>query len=1110
MRILLALTASGSVLIALLLLLKALLGKRLSSTVYYYLWLLVLLRFVLPAPGLVPIDGKTEAAPVRVMNTMMTDHPGLPEVQDAGNNGRNYEEFWLSTMEQAEEAPAVSTAESAGRAISIDWKSPVLWLSVWAIGAAGSLVFYSFSYFRFRTRIRKALLPARTSDLAVYQNFGSGKPALRRCRGLHTPILCGVVRPMLILPDAEYEDEVLRNIISHELMHYRRKDTLYKWFAVLIYAFQWFNPLAYLMRRELSQACELSCDEMLMRKMDRQARQKYGETLLSMAASASLPAGVMATTFATEKKNLKERLVQIMEFKKNKKILASLLAFVLLMSCAVLTGPKSSAEGIALQNQVTVDNVDDFLDAIAPDTCITLKAGMYDLSKATSYGGIYQGSNWRWQDAYDGYELYISGIDNLTIQGEGMDKVTIAAVPRYATVLNFSGCTNITVKDFTAGHTEAPAFCAGNVLGFYNCKQSVIDSCGMFGCGVIGLDAQGCTDMTIVNSEIYDCSYGAVDLNMCRNVSFEGCTFRDHSSKQESAVGYLFSMESCENVSVKNSVIRNNYAQNLLRIGHSHDVVFAGNLVENNSFLSAVFVSYNNSPVVEGCSFVNNSIYTWYDGNGVFAVDASGRTLGREELEKMQQRTIGADEALISEKQVKTGEELVSPAGDGAYHVKTVDEFLSVLGSDRTIILEAEVFDLTTASDYGTPGGEHYYWNENYDGPELVITDVHDLTIDGAKVPGASGMTALHHTITATPRYANVLSFQYCDDISLNNFTAGHTQEPGTCAGGVLAFQNCSMVQIVSCRMYGCGTLGIDANNCYSMSINNCEIYDCSQGGAYFWQVDGITFTDCSIHDVDGPALAFYGCGDKIWNGMNINNLEGAYNIAANGSLTEYNWDDYYNGYVDVEPYVEPEPMNPVIAKRVAEGELKRLQELGILNPGIAFDGDLEYCAYSDGSENEDRILSHGFYARDYSGKYLINFRIDDEVTGDIRSASFEAAADEDEEATGTVEWDGETYYYYDNFDDIFPIDLTVGQLCDKLAQYWGYGSWKLDDTYDEFYGERFAAPDKDMLLKDLPEGNYYATVYFEGDQEGAPMYFQKMHFPGRVCFMFGEGHAVG
>ena len=115
MRILLALTASGSVLIALLLFLKALLGKRLSSTVYYYLWLLVMLRFVLPAPGMVPIEGKTEAAPVRAMNTAMTERPAPPEMREAENDGRNYEEFWLSTMAQEADAPAESTAESARR-----------------------------------------------------------------------------------------------------------------------------------------------------------------------------------------------------------------------------------------------------------------------------------------------------------------------------------------------------------------------------------------------------------------------------------------------------------------------------------------------------------------------------------------------------------------------------------------------------------------------------------------------------------------------------------------------------------------------------------------------------------------------------------------------------------------------------------------------------------------------------------------------------------------------------------------------------------------------------------------------------------------------------------
>ena len=67
--------------------------------------------------------------------------------------------------------------------------------------------------------------------------------------------------------------------------------------------------------------------------------------------------------------------------------------------------------------------------------------------------------------------------------------------------------------------------------------------------------------------------------------------------------------------------------------------------------------------------------------------------------------------------------------------MNTVDELLSVIGNDRTIILEAEYYDLTTAKDYGTPGGKYYFWKGNYDGPELVISGVHDMTISGANSP---------------------------------------------------------------------------------------------------------------------------------------------------------------------------------------------------------------------------------------------------------------------------------------------------------------------------------------------------------------------------------------
>lgn len=56
MQILLSLTLSGSAMALMLLALRYVFLRRMPSTVYYYAWLLVLLRFVLPVPGLIPVE----------------------------------------------------------------------------------------------------------------------------------------------------------------------------------------------------------------------------------------------------------------------------------------------------------------------------------------------------------------------------------------------------------------------------------------------------------------------------------------------------------------------------------------------------------------------------------------------------------------------------------------------------------------------------------------------------------------------------------------------------------------------------------------------------------------------------------------------------------------------------------------------------------------------------------------------------------------------------------------------------------------------------------------------------------------------------------------------
>ena len=64
METLLALTVSGSALTILLLVLRYGVMKKMPSTVYYYAWLFVLLRFLLPLPGLIPsVFGGADSVP---------------------------------------------------------------------------------------------------------------------------------------------------------------------------------------------------------------------------------------------------------------------------------------------------------------------------------------------------------------------------------------------------------------------------------------------------------------------------------------------------------------------------------------------------------------------------------------------------------------------------------------------------------------------------------------------------------------------------------------------------------------------------------------------------------------------------------------------------------------------------------------------------------------------------------------------------------------------------------------------------------------------------------------------------------------------------------------
>ena len=229
-------------------------------------------------------------------------------------------------------------------------------------------------------------------------------------------------------------------------------------------------------------------------------------------------------------------------------------------------------------------------------------------------------------------------------------------------------------------------------------------------------------------------------------------------------------------------------------------------------------------------------------------------------------------------------------------------------------------------------------------------------------------------------------------------------------------------------------------------------------------------------------------------------------------------------------------------ATEAAKREIEVWKEMGLLSPEVSLEGEPD-----DIVEIEPRTGNDYWYGREFSHAYEVrwwmasrigtelevpaygcNLRIDAE-TGKIIQADIEAiAAAEDvpvsektlemetrdpSDPTKTV-IETKTLYFYDNYDDIFPADMTVESFCTLLAEYWEFSGFTLGKTVDEAYFDEPVDPvEPSSLLKDMPTDtavNYYLTVFFEGDQEGAPVYIYLQQYPGYVMLSAGVTHAVG
>ncbi len=271
----LVLSLFGFGITAVLLVLKPITAKKLPAKWQYCVWVAVLISMALPSYKLIPKKEAQRLAEIPKNQTVQTQQPqtqekNTPDTVVTYDTPIEYREVNLSPKIQIRLFDLIAY--------------------IWGTGVLIFLLVVMISYFRFLCRKNKNSV--KISDNKIFSEVKnelkiSKHIGLKAAADIKSPMLVGVLFPTVYIPCREIPDDNMRMVLLHELTHYKRKDLLVKWFAILVNAVHWFNPLCYLACANLSEACEVSCDMSVTKNMPEEEQKLYMQTILNLATERS-------------------------------------------------------------------------------------------------------------------------------------------------------------------------------------------------------------------------------------------------------------------------------------------------------------------------------------------------------------------------------------------------------------------------------------------------------------------------------------------------------------------------------------------------------------------------------------------------------------------------------------------------------------------------------------------------------------------------------------------------------------------------------------------------------------------------------------------------------
>ncbi len=353
---------TSSTLILILLVLSVLLEKKINPCLKYALWLLAVIKLLVPLPQFPShISIINVVQNITLPSSLFSDIENFSNVDAIANNAssRNtihtYNEAAQSNNSASDGDDSFNKNQNKNASFINDEATDFtvanhrqlyntlfcLCSTIWFVGAIICIVVFVWANLRFAYFLKNN----RTFDGYIKTSLPSGKLPIYKSTEIISPCLFGIFHPAIYIPEnIPFTRTQKADILAHEYTHFRHGDTFWALIRCLCTALYWYNPLIWLGARTCIRDSELACDYGTLKFIGNENRIRYGQTLISTANAVTTTEKLSklssaniwncSTQATSGKQEMKKRIQMIVKPPVSKKYHI----FILLFLCVNIVG----------------------------------------------------------------------------------------------------------------------------------------------------------------------------------------------------------------------------------------------------------------------------------------------------------------------------------------------------------------------------------------------------------------------------------------------------------------------------------------------------------------------------------------------------------------------------------------------------------------------------------------------------------------------------------------------------------------------------------------------------------------------------------------------------